>query len=101
MTTSVEPIGPGPIEPGSLVGGLASSEEARELAASWRRLTRAATFVALLTAPALVAFFVREDHWAWWKAVLITGLIVIGFRGFVDLVFRRMIPWPSLFGLES
>ena len=30
-------------------------EISRELAASWRRLTRAATFVALLTSPALVA----------------------------------------------
>jgi cell division protease FtsH len=100
MTTSVEPVVPGPIEPASLVS-IASTEESRELAASWRRLTRAATFVALLTAPALIAFFIRQDGWPWWKAVLITALIVIGFRGVVELVFRRLIPWPSLFGLES
>jgi ATP-dependent Zn protease len=91
----VEPIGT--LQP----AGFASSEAARELAASWRRLTRAATFVAVLTSPALVAFFMRQDHWPFWKAILITLLIVVAFRGLVDLLFRRMIPWPSLFGLES
>jgi len=81
--------------------GFASSEAARELAASWRRLTRAATFVAVLTSPALVAFFMRQDRWPLWKAILVTLLIVVAFRGLVDLLFRRLIPWPSLFGLES
>ena len=100
MTTSVEPVGPGPIEPEGLIG-LASSEAARELAASWRRLTRAATFVALLTSPALVAFFVRENDWAWWKAVLVTARD----RDRVPRLRRPRLPcpdpWPSLFGLES
>jgi cell division protease FtsH len=91
----VEPIGS--LQP----AGFASSDDARELAASWRRLTRAATLVAVLTSPALVAFFMRQDHWPFWKAILITLLIVVAFRGLVDLLFRRMIPWPSLFGLES
>ena len=91
----VEPLGS--LQP----AGFASSDDARELAASWRRLTRAATFVAVLTSPALVAFFMRQDHWPFWKAILITLLIVVAFRGLVDLLFRRMIPWPSLFGLES
>src|SRR5690349_14579040 len=100
MTTSVEPVGPGPIEPPSLVS-LASSEESRELAASWRRLTRAATIIALLTSPALVAFFMRQDNWPWWKAVLVTLLLIIVFRGLVDIGLRRLIPRPSLFGLES
>ena len=26
---------------------------------------------------------------------------MIAFRGFVDLLFRRLIPWPSLFGADS
>jgi hypothetical protein len=26
---------------------------------------------------------------------------VIAFRGMVDLLIRRMIPWPSLFGTED
>jgi len=91
----VEPIGT------LQAGGFASSDAARELAASWRRLTRAATIVAVLTSPALVAFFMRQDNWPLWKALVVTLLIVVAFRGLVDLFFRRLIPWPSLFGLES
>jgi ATP-dependent Zn protease len=99
--TGLEPtLVPNPLQSGG-GGELESSAIHRELASSWRKLTRAATFVALLTSPALVAFFVRQDHWPLWKAVLVTALIVIAFRGLVDLVFRRFIPWPSLFGLES
>ena len=26
---------------------------------------------------------------------------MIVFRGFADLLFRRLIPWPSLFGADS
>jgi len=95
MAGGVEPIGT------FQAGGFASSDDARELAASWRRLTRAATFVAVLTSPALVAFFMRQDNWPLWKALVVTLLIVVAFRGLVDLLFRRMIPWPSLFGVES
>jgi cell division protease FtsH len=79
----------------------ASSEASRQLASQWRRLTRAATFVALLTSPALVAFFMHQNHWPFWKAVLVALGLVIAFRGLIDLLFRRFIPWPSLFGLES
>jgi ATP-dependent Zn protease len=94
-----------PIVPGSLqypgTAESAASELNRELASGWRRLTRAATIVALLTSPALVAFFMHQNDWPFWKALLIALLIVIAFRGLIDLLFRRFIPWPSLFGLES
>ena len=43
----------------------------------------------------------RQDHWPFWKALVVTLLIVVAFRGLIDLLFRRLIPWPSLFGLES
>ena len=43
----------------------------------------------------------RQNHWPFWKAVLVTLVIVGAFRGLLDLLFRRFIPWPSLFGLES
>src|SRR3990170_6638380 len=76
-------------------------EASRELASSWRRLTRAATIVALLTSPALFVWFTQQNGWSWWVALLATLGVVVAFRGFADLVFRRMIPWPSLFGLES
>src|SRR5215469_16607962 len=99
--TGLEPtLAPGPLESGG-AGEFASSEVSRELASSWRGLTRAATLVALLTWPALVAFFMRQDHWPFWKALLVALLIVVAFRGFVDLLFRRAIPRPSLFGLDS
>jgi hypothetical protein len=29
------------------------------------------------------------------------GVAVIAFRGLVDVVFRRFIPWPSLFGTDE
>jgi hypothetical protein len=100
MTGLDSPLAPGPLQPPG-EAEFASSAISRELASSWRKLTRASTFVALLTSPALVAFFMRQDHWPLWKALVVTLLIVIAFRGLVDLVFRRFIPWPSLFGLES
>jgi cell division protease FtsH len=98
--TGLDPTLPGPLQPPG-AEELASSAIHRELATSWRRLTRTATFVALLTSPALVAFFIRQDHWPVWKAIIVTFLLVVAFRGLVDLLFRRVIPWPSLFGLES
>jgi cell division protease FtsH len=100
VTTSIEPVLPGPLEPAGRAG-LESREEARELAASWRTLTRAATLVAILTCPALIVFFMHENDWPFWEALLAALAIVIVFRGFVDLLFRRLIPSPSLFGLES
>jgi cell division protease FtsH len=99
--TGLDPaLAPGSLQPAA-GGEFASSAIHRELASSWRKLTRAATFVALLTSPALVALFMRQDHWPLWKALVVTLLLVVVFRGLVDLLFRRFIPWPSLFGLES
>jgi cell division protease FtsH len=84
-----------------LTGGLPTREASKELANSWRRLTRAATAVALLTSPALYIWFTQQNGWSWWQALLATVGIIVIFRGFVDLLFRRLIPAPSLFGLES
>jgi len=84
-----------------LPGTRAQGEASLELAKSWRKLTRAATVVAVLTAPALFVWFTHQNDWDWWVALLATLTIVIVFRGFADLLFRRLIPWPSLFGLES
>ena len=82
-------------------GMLAQGEASQELARSWRKLTRAATAVALLTAPALFIWFTQQNDWAWWVSLLATLGVVIVFRGFAELLFRRLIPWPSLFGVES
>ena len=72
-----------------------------ELALQWRRLTRAATFVAVLTSPALIPRLHQYNGWSTNWSVVATLLLVIVFPGFVDLVFRRLIPWPSLFGADG
>ena len=75
--------------------------QSAELADQWRRLSRAATVVAILTAPAAALWLQSQYGWEWWQALLAALGLVIAFRGVVDLLFHRMIPWPSLFGLES
>ena len=81
--------------------GFRQSELSTELAGQWRRLTWAATAVALLMAPALVVWLNQTQGWSWlWSILAALGGVVV-FRGLVDLVFHRLIPRPSLFGLES
>jgi ATP-dependent Zn protease len=83
------------------VGGFQQAELSAELASQWRRLTRVATAVALVTAPAVVVWLNQTQGWAWYWSVLAALIVVVCFRGVVDLLFHRMIPRPSLFGLES
>ena len=45
------------------VGRLKESELSTELAGQWRSLTRAATFVALLSAPAVVIWLHGTEGW--------------------------------------
>src|SRR5579884_26805 len=79
---------------------LRSSEESIALAAQLRRLARVATAVALLTSPAAFIWF-HHHGLNVWEAILAAAGVVIGFRGLVDLVIRRLIPWPSLFGTQE
>lgn len=83
------------------ISGFQQSELSSELAGQWRRLTRAATLVALLTAPAVVVWLNQTEGWSWLWSTLAALFLVLCFRGLVDLVFHRLIPRPSLFGLES
>jgi ATP-dependent Zn protease len=83
------------------LSALPTGEASLELARSWRRLTRVATIVAVMTAPALFVWFNQQNGWSWWVSLLAALGVVIVFRGFADLVFRKLIPWPSLFGVES
>ena len=80
---------------------LTSSHESEELARGWRRLTRAATFVALLTSPAVFLWFYKQSGWSLGWSLLATFLLVIAFRGLVDVGLRRFIPWPTLFGQDD
>jgi ATP-dependent Zn protease len=84
-----------------LAGTLRSSEESVALAAQLRRLARVATVVALLTSPAAYFWFRHQVHLSMLGAIVATAACVIGFRGFVDLIIRRLIPWPSLFGTDD
>jgi cell division protease FtsH len=81
--------------------GFVQAEQSEELALGWRRLTRAATIVALVTAIPVYVWLTQQQGWSWWTALLATLALVIAARGMIDLVFHRFIPWPSLFGVDS
>jgi cell division protease FtsH len=80
---------------------LPSAEESRELSEQWRALRRAATAVALLSSPALFVWLYKHEQWPVGWALVATLLAVFAFRGGLDLLFRRFIQWPSLFGIEN
>ncbi|HEY2317740.1 MAG TPA: AAA family ATPase [Solirubrobacteraceae bacterium] len=77
------------------------NEHAPALAAEWRRLTRAATFVALLTAPAFFLLLYESNHLGLLLSLLITVVAVVMFRGLVEVVTRKLIPSPSLYGADA
>ncbi|MBM3678332.1 MAG: AAA family ATPase [Actinobacteria bacterium] len=79
----------------------ADVEANRELAHGWKRLTRAATIVAVLMSPAVFVWLKQEVGWNWWESLLGTAGLVVALRGFSDLLFHRLLPRPSLFGLET
>src|SRR5688572_434433 len=80
---------------------LPASESSRVLAEQWRRLRRSATFVFLLTSPAAYVYFTEIQGWSPLWSIVATFFLIIAFRGVLDLIFKRAIPWPSLFGSDS
>ena len=77
------------------------NEHSLALAREWKRLGRAATFVALLTSPVLFVSLVVAFGWAWyWAALGAFGMIVV-FRGAVDVLAHKLIPAPTIYGAES
>ena len=83
-----------------LTGDLRVNKDSPLLRQQLRILTRAATIVALLTAPAVFFTWSTLLH-RFWLAFFLTIVTVLGFRGFVDVVTRRLIPWPSLYGASD
>jgi ATP-dependent Zn protease len=77
------------------------NEDASALAIQWRGLTRVATAVALLTSPAFFLVLYETDHIGFAGAVIITAIAVITFRGLVEVVARKLIPSPSLYGADE
>ncbi len=86
-------------EPRSLA--LPAQEESILLAQQWRTLARTATFVAILTSPAAFLWFHKHQGLSIGWSLAATIASVAAFRGFIDLVLRRFIPWPSLFGTDD
>ena len=77
------------------------NEHASALAYEWRRLTRVATGVALLTSPAFFLLLYRSDHLGLVPSLAITAVAVVTFRGLVEVIVRKLIPTPSLYGADS
>src|SRR3954454_23930201 len=83
-------------------GPRARREDQRNaLAGQWRQLTRYATLVALLTSPAFFVILYQRNGWSMLAAIVVTGMAVIAFRGLVDVLARKIIPSPSLYGADK
>jgi cell division protease FtsH len=85
---------------GSEVSRRDAQAEQRALGREWRQLSRAATFVALLTAPAFFVILYVGYDWAIGWSLLATAGAAIAFRGLIDVVAHRLIPRPSIYGAD-
>jgi cell division protease FtsH len=72
--------------------------EQKVLHGEWKRLGRAATFVALLTSPATFAWLHSANGWPIGWSLLATFALIVAFRGFVDVLAHKLIPRASLYG---
>jgi ATP-dependent Zn protease len=81
--------------------GFGSQRKAEQFAlqGEWKRLGRAATFVAVITSPATFAWLhgINDIPVLW--SLLITFILVIAFRGFIDVVAHKLIPRASTYGV--
>src|ERR1700746_906828 len=100
MATVTEPLPPGSNSPVPNPTS-ALTESHAILSKELRRLTRAATLVALLATPSVFYWFHHHEGWSTGKSVFWTLAAVLVLRGLIDLVVRRAIPWPSLFGTDD
>ena len=78
-----------------------TSPASSELALQWRKLTRVATVVAVMTIPVLYVWLHEQAGLGVGWSILFALLIAVCFRGFADVAVRRWIPWPTLFGQEG
>ena len=65
-----------------------AGEASRALASQWRRLIRAATFIAVLTSPIPFLFLYVQQDWPLGWAIVVTFLLIIAYRGLLDVVLR-------------
>ncbi len=85
------------LEDGSLVAPPLASD-GDELAARWRRLNAAAMVVALLFMPVAYVWLSNRFAWPVWLTLVASFFAAIALRGTLDVLFRRFLPWPQLFG---
>ena len=90
------------------LAGLPQAEASQELAKSWRRLTRAATAVAVATSPAFYVGLTQANDWTWWKALLATVARVVPVEqaaaatsGCLFFTYFGVVVGPPLFGLVA
>jgi ATP-dependent Zn protease len=98
---AVAPSGPPAGGGGSPTGLIENSpivEMHRILSKDLRRLLRIATIIAVLTSPAVFIWYYKHEHWSLLWSIIGTFFTIVLFRGLIDIVVRRLIPWPSLFG---
>ena len=80
-------------------GGFTTSSKA--LADGWRRLGRFATFVALLGAPSVFLWaYIAKDWGFLWSLLFTIGAVAV-VRGLIDVILRKFVPWPTLYGDDS
>src|SRR3954447_8858464 len=85
---------------GTAGAGRGLRPEQAALLREWKRLSTAATFVAVMTAPAFLLVLVERNDWPLGWSLIVTFFAVIAFRGLMDLVAHRLIPRPSLYGAD-
>ena len=86
--------------PGTSVAAKLTESHA-QLSSELRRLTRVATIVAVLSSPSVYYLFHHQNGWAVGKSLFFTLIACAGFRGLCDILIRKVIPWPSLFGTDD
>jgi ATP-dependent Zn protease len=72
-----------------------------QLSYELRRLTRVATFVAIVSSPSVYYYFHHYQGWAVGKSLVFTFIACAACRGLCDILVRKVIPWPSLFGTDD
>src|SRR3954447_16581629 len=77
------------------------AERNAALAREWKRLSRAATFVAVLSAPMFFAVLVARNNWSILGALVATIAAVAAFRGLIDVIAHRLTPRASLYHADK
>ncbi len=88
-----------PTLPGTTAGS--DLESHTQLSQELRKLTRIATFIAVLTSPSVFYWFHSHEGMSTARAFLLTFIVCVAFRGAFDILVRKSIPWPSLFGTDD